>query len=53
MSAYLGYTVAPTHLCFTFTAEYFKTRITKVYRYVIPSFLVTYAATLLVYFLLA
>jgi hypothetical protein len=53
MSAYLGYTVAPTHLCFTFTAEYFKTSIAKVYKYVIPSFLVTYAATLLVYFLLA
>lgn len=53
MSAYLGYTVAPTHLCFTFTAEYFKTSIAKVYKYVIPSFVVTYAATLLVYLLLA
>jgi hypothetical protein len=51
MSAYLGYTVAPTHLCFTFTADYFKCPISKVYRYVIPSFLITFAATLLVYFL--
>ena len=51
MSAYLGYTVAPTHLCFTFTADYFKCPISKVYKYVIPSFLITFAATLLVYFL--
>ena len=53
MSAYLGYTVAPTHLCFTFTAEYFKTPIARVYKYLIPSFVVTFAATLLVYLLLA
>ena len=51
MSAYLGYIVAPTHLCFTFTADYFKSSISKVYKYVIPSFLITLAATLLVYFL--
>jgi len=24
ISAYLGYIIAPTHLCFTFTADYFK-----------------------------
>ncbi|MDI6691612.1 MAG: DUF401 family protein [Candidatus Bathyarchaeota archaeon] len=51
MSAYLGYIIAPTHLCFTFTAEYFKCPLGKAYRYVIPSFLVTSLATLLIYFL--
>ena len=51
MSAYLGYIVAPTHLCFTFTADYFKSSISKVYKYVIPSFLITFATTLLIYFL--
>ncbi|MGQ9531155.1 MAG: DUF401 family protein [Candidatus Bathycorpusculaceae bacterium] len=52
MSAYLGYVIAPTHLCFTFTAEYFKCSLGKAYKYVIPSFLVTLKATLLIYFLI-
>jgi integral membrane protein (TIGR00529 family) len=37
ISAYLGYTIAPTHLCFTFTADYFKCSLGQIYRYVIPS----------------
>jgi hypothetical protein len=52
MSVYLGYVIAPTHLCFTFTADYFKCPLSKVYKYVIPSFLLTFAAALLVYFLI-
>jgi integral membrane protein (TIGR00529 family) len=51
ISAYLGYVIAPTHLCFTFTADYFKCSLGKMYRYIIPSFLVTFAMALLVYFL--
>ncbi|MGC8998044.1 MAG: DUF401 family protein [Candidatus Bathyarchaeia archaeon] len=51
ISAYLGYTIAPTHLCFTFTADYFKSPLGKVYKYVIPSFIVTFATAVLVYFL--
>ncbi len=51
ISAYLGYTIAPTHLCFTFTADYFKCPMGKIYKYVIPSFLITFAMALLVYFL--
>jgi hypothetical protein len=51
ISAYLGYTIAPTHLCFTFTASYFKCSLEKMYKYVIPSFLVTFATALLVFFL--
>ncbi|MEM3626518.1 MAG: DUF401 family protein [Candidatus Bathyarchaeia archaeon] len=51
MSAYMGYVIAPTHLCFTFTADYFKCSLGKVYKYLIPSFIITMAATLLVYFL--
>lgn len=51
ISAYLGYVIAPTHLCFTFTAEYFKSPLGKVYRYVFPSFIITFAAALTVYFL--
>jgi len=51
ISAYLGYTIAPTHLCFTFTADYFKCSLGKMYKYVLPSFLVTFPIALLVYFL--
>jgi integral membrane protein (TIGR00529 family) len=52
MSAYLGYIVAPTHLCFAFTANYFKCPLTKMYKYVIPSFIITVTAVLLTYFLI-
>lgn len=39
--AYLGYIVAPTHLCFIFTVDYFKTTLAKVYKYLVPSFIIT------------
>lgn len=51
ISAYLGYTIAPTHLCFAFTADYFKCSLKNMYRYVIPSFLATFPIALLIYFL--
>jgi len=49
MGAYLGYMIAPTHLCFTFTAEYFKTPLGRAYRQLIPSFIASFAAVLLLY----
>jgi hypothetical protein len=52
ISSYLGYTIAPTHLCLTFTTDYFKCSLSRMYRYVIPSFLVTFPIAILVYFLL-
>jgi hypothetical protein len=51
MSAYLGYLIVPTHLCFAFTVDYFKCSMHRLYRYIIPSFIITFAAALLVYFL--
>lgn len=51
ISAYLGYVIAPTHLCFTFTADYFKCSLGKVYKYLVPSFIATFATALLVYFM--
>ncbi len=51
MSSYLGYVIAPTHLCFVFTADYFKCSLGKMYKYVIPSFLVTFITALLIYLL--
>jgi len=52
MSTYLGYVIAPTHLCFTFTADYFKCPLGKVYKYIIPSFLISFTTALLIYFLI-
>ena len=51
MSSYMGYVIAPTHLCFAFTADYFKCSLGKVYKYIIPSFLATFITALLIYFL--
>jgi len=51
MSAYLGYLIVPTHLCFAFTVDYFKCSMHRLYRDIIPSFIITFAAALLVYFL--
>lgn len=51
MSAYMGYVVTPTHLCFSFTAQYFKCPIRRIYKYVIPSFLITLATAILMYLL--
>jgi hypothetical protein len=50
ISTYLGYTIAPTHLCFTFTADYFKCSLGKVYKYVIPSFIATFLTAIITYF---
>jgi integral membrane protein (TIGR00529 family) len=51
MSAYLGYVIVPSHLCLAFTVDYFRCSIKQVYKYLIPSFLVSFAAALLLYFL--
>jgi hypothetical protein len=52
MSAYMGYVISPTHLCLAFTADYFKCSLGKIYKYLIPSFAATFAAVLLIYFLI-
>jgi len=51
ISSYLGYVVAPTHLCLVLTAEYFRCPLGKLYKYLIPSLLVSFATGILVYLL--
>lgn len=51
ISAYLGYLGAPTHLCLVFTAQYFKSAITKSYKYLIPSIIVSMVAAVVTYIL--
>jgi integral membrane protein (TIGR00529 family) len=51
ISAYLGYLIAPTHLCLAFTAQYFECPIIKSYKYLIPSTAISIIAALITYFL--
>ncbi|MCW4035085.1 MAG: DUF401 family protein [Candidatus Bathyarchaeota archaeon] len=48
--AYLGYMLAPTHLCLVFTAQYFKASINKSFKYLIPATAVSILAALVSYF---
>jgi len=51
ISAYLGYVIAPTHLCLILTAEYFKCPLGKLYKYLTPSLAVSILTAILVYIL--
>jgi len=52
ISAYLGYLIAPTHLCLVFTAQYFKSPINKSYKYLIPATTISIIAALITYLIL-
>ena len=45
-SAFLGYLISPAHLCLVYTLEYFKENIGGVYKYFIPSALLSLAFTI-------
>jgi len=51
ISSYLGYIIAPTHLCLVLTADYFKCSLGKLYRYFIPSLAISFATAILLYLL--
>jgi len=52
IAAYLGYVGAPTHLCLVLTADYFKCPLGRLYKYLIPSLAISFAAAISVYFLI-
>ena len=52
IAAYLGYLGAPTHLCLVLTADYFKCPLGGLYKYMIPSLVISFATAILVYFLI-
>jgi len=52
ISAYLGYMIAPTHLCLVFTAQYFDASINGSFKYLIPATIVSMIAALVTYFIL-
>ncbi len=47
VSAFLGYLISPAHLCLVYTLEYFKENIGRVYRYFIPSALISLIFTII------
>lgn len=51
ISSYLGYIIAPTHLCLVLTADYFKCSLGKIYRYFIPSMATSFTTAVLLYVL--
>jgi hypothetical protein len=52
ITTYLGYLGAPTHLCLVLTADYFKSSLSEIYRYLIPSMFLAFLTAILGYFLL-
>jgi len=51
ISSYLGYIIAPTHLCLVLTADYFKCSLGKLYKYLIPSLAISLTTAILLYVL--
>lgn len=49
IQSYLGYMIAPTHLCLVFTAQYFKSSINSSFKYLLPATAVSMAAAILTY----
>lgn len=49
ISSYLGYVIAPTHLCLVLTADYFKCSLGRLYKYLIPSLALTFGTAILLY----
>ena len=49
ISAYLGYIIAPTHLCLIFTAQYFNSSINRSFKYLIPSTVISMITALITY----
>ncbi len=48
---YLGYMISPSHLCLVLTLRFFKTHLSNIYRYLLPSTLITLILTMLFYFI--
>jgi len=49
ISAYLGYMIAPTHLCLVFTTQYFKSSLNRNFKYLVPATIVSMIAALITY----
>jgi integral membrane protein (TIGR00529 family) len=52
ISAYLGYIIAPTHLCLIFTAQYFNSSINRSFKYLIPATVISMTTALITYLIM-
>jgi integral membrane protein (TIGR00529 family) len=52
IQSYLGYMIAPTHLCIVFTAQYFKSSLNNSLKYLLPATAASIAAAILTYFIM-
>ena len=50
-SGMMGLILSPLHLCLILSAEYFKANLARVYRYILPPFIMVEASALLIYYL--
>ncbi len=50
-SGLMGLMLSPLHLCLILSAEYFKANLAKVYKYILPPFLMVEASALLIYYI--
>lgn len=50
LSAFLFYVASPVHLCLVFTVQYFRESIFKVYKYLIPAIILTFALAVSYYY---
>ena len=50
VSGMMGQLLSPAHLCFCLSVEYYRTTLSKVYRYTVPLCLTIEAVALLIYF---
>lgn len=49
ISAFLGYLVSPLHLCYVYSAQYYRVPLIKGYKYLIPSAATTLLLTIIIY----
>jgi integral membrane protein (TIGR00529 family) len=52
ISSYLGYMIAPTHLCLVFTAQYFKSSMNRSFKYLVPATVISMIAALITYLII-
>jgi len=52
-SGEVGVLLSPVHLCLTFSAEYFKASLAKVYRYLVPPLIAIQAVAIVIYLVAA
>lgn len=52
ITSYLGYLISPTHVCLLATVDYFNCSFRKLYKYLLPSLVISFGTAILVYLLL-